>query len=87
QPFTLPITAMLAPGQPLWEFARDTLSANRLRATDQLDAAAVDGLFTRQAGQPDDVASLTIWSLMVYEVWRELFRSPSRRVEPAVVPA
>ncbi|TBO60279.1 asparagine synthase (glutamine-hydrolyzing) [Streptomyces kasugaensis] len=87
QPFTLPVTAMLAPGTRLWEYARDMLAAARLKDGGQLDAAAVAALFAAQADTPDDTTSLTLWALLVHEVWRELFRRPARRPEPTAVAA
>ncbi|MFF4508429.1 asparagine synthase (glutamine-hydrolyzing) [Streptomyces sp. NPDC001401] len=79
QPFTLPLTAMLAPGRPLWDYAQDTLGASRLRCAGQIDPGAVRNLFRVQAGRPDDTAALTIWALLVHEVWRELFGRPGAR--------
>ncbi|MGW5259202.1 asparagine synthase (glutamine-hydrolyzing) [Streptomyces sp. NPDC004012] len=78
QPFTLPLTAMLAPGQPLWDFAQDMLGASRLRSAGQVDPGAVGNLFNAQADRPDDTAALTIWALLVHEVWRERFRPGAR---------
>ncbi|OKK14266.1 asparagine synthase [Streptomyces sp. CB00455] len=83
QPFTLPITAMLRPGQPLWAQARDLLTPDRLRADGRLDAAAVDALFTAQAERPGDTPALALWSLLVHEVWREQFR-PAAATAPAL---
>lgn len=74
QPFTLPITAMLAPGWPLWDYARDLLTDDRLRTDGLLDPDAVRGLFAGQAGRPDDTTALTIWALMIHQVWREQVR-------------
>jgi asparagine synthase (glutamine-hydrolysing) len=71
QPFTLPVIAMLAPGQPLWDLANDLLTTPRLRTAGQLDPAAVRRTLTRQATQPDNTAAATIWALMVHELWRE----------------
>jgi asparagine synthase (glutamine-hydrolysing) len=71
QPFTLPITAMLAPGWPLWDLATDLLATPRLRAAGQVEPAAVRALLARQAERPDETAALTIWSLAVHELWRE----------------
>jgi asparagine synthase (glutamine-hydrolysing) len=86
QPFTLPITAMLAPGWPLWEFARDMLAPSRLAAGGRLDPIAVNGLFSAQADRPDDTTALTIWALFMYEVWLEQFQAGQRRVDhPSVV--
>jgi asparagine synthase (glutamine-hydrolysing) len=88
QPFTLPITAMLAPGWPLWDYAHDMLAAGRLRADGLLDPDAVHGLFTAQAARPDDTTALTIWALMIHQVWREQLRgvlpgSADKEVEAA----
>ncbi|MEU9092875.1 asparagine synthase (glutamine-hydrolyzing) [Streptomyces sp. NPDC048428] len=74
QPFTLPVTAMLAPGSPLWEMARDTLATGRLRPAGRLDPHAVDALFRTQELRPDDTTALTIWALMTYEVWQDQFQ-------------
>jgi asparagine synthase (glutamine-hydrolysing) len=71
QPFTLPITAMLAPGWPLWDLANDLLTASRLRSAGQVEPAKVRELLATQAENPDDTAALTIWALAVYELWRE----------------
>jgi asparagine synthase (glutamine-hydrolysing) len=75
----LPLTAMLAPGRPLWDYAQDTLGASRLRLAGQIDPGAVRNLFRVQADRPDDTAALTIWALLVHEVWRELFLRPGAR--------
>ncbi|RAG83304.1 asparagine synthase (glutamine-hydrolyzing) [Streptacidiphilus pinicola] len=73
QPFTLPIVEMLAPGLPLWDFARDVLHRDRLAAGGQLDPREVRGLFTTQAQRPDATTALTLWALLIHEVWREQF--------------
>lgn len=73
QPFTLPIEAMLAPGQALWTCARDTLSTSTLLADGRLRADAVQQLFRVQAERPSKQASLAIWSLMVHQLWRQEF--------------
>jgi asparagine synthase (glutamine-hydrolysing) len=75
QPFTLPIAAMLAPGWPLWDFAHDVLASRDLSTEGQLDAGAVRQLFADQADRRDETTALTIWALMIYQVWREQFRS------------
>jgi asparagine synthase (glutamine-hydrolysing) len=76
QPFTLPITAMLAPGWPLWDLANDLLTAARLRAAGQVEPARVRALLAAQAERPDDTAALTIWALAVHELWREQSSAP-----------
>ncbi|WP_431780724.1 asparagine synthase (glutamine-hydrolyzing) [Streptomyces chumphonensis] len=88
QPFTLPVTAMLQPGQALMEYARDLLAPSRLRHRGQLDAQQVEALFQAQATTPNDRASMAIWSLMVHELWLEQFCSatPAQRVLDDRVP-
>ncbi|MBM7856322.1 asparagine synthase (glutamine-hydrolyzing) [Lentzea nigeriaca] len=73
QPFTLPIVAMLRPGAALWEFARDMLAPSRLLPAGQVAPDRVQALFTRQAADPDPTTALTLWALLVYEVWSEQF--------------
>ncbi|WP_206797125.1 asparagine synthase (glutamine-hydrolyzing) [Amycolatopsis sp. MtRt-6] len=71
QPFTLPITAMLVPGQPLHGYARDLLSGPSLALGGQLDPKAVAGLFDAQAARPNDESALAIWSLLIHRIWTE----------------
>nr|WSW44642.1 asparagine synthase (glutamine-hydrolyzing) [Streptomyces sp. NBC_01001] len=73
QPFTLPITAMLAPGQPLMAFARDLLAKDRLARHGLLDPVRVDDLLHRQAEHPSARAALAIWALLVHELWLDQF--------------
>ncbi|MCY0952985.1 asparagine synthase (glutamine-hydrolyzing) [Streptomyces sp. H27-S2] len=88
QPFTLPITAMLRPGQPMWTQARDLLTPARLDADGRLDAAAVRSLFTAQAERPGDTTALALWSLLVHEVWRDQFHPARTAAHPgAALPA
>ena len=79
QPFTLPVTAMLSPGQALWETARDLLSDSVLRADGRLRPDAVAQLFVQQEQQPNDQAALAIWALMTHQIWRRQFFGASRR--------
>ncbi|WP_019544446.1 asparagine synthase (glutamine-hydrolyzing) [Streptomyces sulphureus] len=84
QPFTLPVTAMLAPGQRLWEMARDVLSPVSLRADGRLRGDTVEALFTEQAERPSDTASLALWSLMGHQLWRRQFFDAATRFDTAV---
>ncbi|MFD6187010.1 asparagine synthase (glutamine-hydrolyzing) [Streptomyces goshikiensis] len=83
QPFTLPITAMLRPGAPMWSYARDLLAPARIEADGRLDAAAVQALFAAQAERPGDATALALWSLLTHEVWREQFRPGSAGATPS----
>jgi asparagine synthase (glutamine-hydrolysing) len=78
QPFTLPITAMLAAGQPLLRFATEVLSADAVRAHGMLDVAAVGELLHRQAEHPNDHDAMAVWSLMIFHLWAEQFGTGSR---------
>lgn len=78
QPFTLPIVAMLADGQPLMSFARDVLAPSVLRRAGLLDPAAVDALLTEQASAPSDRAAAAVWALMVYTLWLDQFGAVGR---------
>ena len=77
QPFTLPITAMLAPGQRLWAMARDALSPQALRADGRLRPEVVSALFAEQEARPSDGTSLALWALMSHQLWRGEFFGPS----------
>jgi asparagine synthase (glutamine-hydrolysing) len=71
QPFTLPVTAMLAPGWPLWELARDMLCDSRLRSAGEVEPRQVQALFAAQADHPGDGTALALWALLIYQLWRE----------------
>lgn len=77
QPFTLPITAMLVPGQRLWAMARDVLSPQTLRADGRLRPEVVNALFAEQEASPSDGTSLALWALMSHQLWRGEFFGPS----------
>ncbi|MFE4517054.1 asparagine synthase (glutamine-hydrolyzing) [Kitasatospora sp. NPDC056783] len=71
QPFTLPVTAMLAPGQPLAAFARDILAPDRVRRDGRLRAERVTALLDRKAGVPEDTAARAVWALLVHQLWAD----------------
>ncbi|MEV7015243.1 asparagine synthase (glutamine-hydrolyzing) [Streptomyces sp. NPDC093991] len=73
QPFTLPITAMLVPGQRLWTLAQDALDPATLRADGRIRPERVAALFAEQAARPDDTVALALWSLMSHQLWRQEF--------------
>jgi len=73
QPFTLPITAMLAAGTPLAAYAQEVLSPARLRAGGLLDPDAVYRLLAAQRARPADCLALAVWALLMFELWREEF--------------
>ncbi|HEX5740563.1 MAG TPA: asparagine synthase (glutamine-hydrolyzing) [Pilimelia sp.] len=87
QPFTLPVQAMLAPGQPLWAYARDVLTAGRMRADGQLEPAAVEALFRAREERADDRVALTLWALLIYHVWLDQGAAAPDRHPAVGVPA
>lgn len=83
QPFTLPIAAMLQPGQALFEYAHEVLETVNLRRHAMLEPAAVRRLLREQAVRPSERAALAIWSLLIFELWLEQFGC----VQPATADA
>ncbi|MEW2624777.1 asparagine synthase (glutamine-hydrolyzing) [Streptomyces sp. NPDC048106] len=75
QPFTLPITAMIAPGAALHGFVRDVLSPTALRRHGLVEPARVERLFEEQAARPSQRSALALWSLMVHQLWIDQFCS------------
>ncbi|MFG2843035.1 asparagine synthase (glutamine-hydrolyzing) [Kitasatospora sp. NPDC048296] len=71
QPFTLPVTAMLAPGQPLTAFARDVLAPERVRRDGRLRPDRVTALLDRQSAAPDDTTARAVWALLVHQLWAD----------------
>lgn len=71
QPFTLPVDAMLRPGWPLWEYALDMLSTDRIRQAGEIEPRQVRELFAAQAARPGKTTALAIWALLVYQIWCE----------------
>lgn len=78
QPFTLPVAAMLTPGSPLMDLARDTLAPSRVRRAGQLRPDRVQALLDRQAARPTEVTALALWALLVHELWSSQVRGAGR---------
>lgn len=69
QPFTLPVTAMLRAGGPLYDFVREILSTNDVGAAGQLDPLAVKQLLAAHERRATDVTAMALWTLMILQVW------------------
>ena len=69
QPFTLPIAAMLRPGEPLFTYAQEVLAPANLRTRALLAPAGVNRLLTDQSTRPSERTALALWSLLVFELW------------------
>ncbi|RJX39874.1 asparagine synthase (glutamine-hydrolyzing) [Paenibacillus pinisoli] len=69
QPFTLPIDAMMRKGLPLYEAVERVLDRDTLRRQNLFSPAAVEKLLRKQATQPDGKIALTLWSLVIFQLW------------------
>jgi asparagine synthase (glutamine-hydrolysing) len=69
QPFTLPIAAMIRPGEALHDMIGDVLLSSTLRCRDYLDTTAIRSLFDLQSTRPDATAAEVLWSILVLELW------------------
>ncbi|WP_254047419.1 asparagine synthase-related protein, partial [Streptomyces aureus] len=72
QPFTLPLSAMLAPGSPLLETVRELLSPARLVLGGKVRADRVQKLLTRHQERPSHHDAQALWALAVHELWTEV---------------
>ncbi|MFF2885894.1 asparagine synthase (glutamine-hydrolyzing) [Paenibacillus sp. NPDC057967] len=69
QPFTLPIDAMMRKGLPLYETVERVLDGETLRRHNLFSPAAVERLLRKQETQPDGKTALTLWSLVIFQLW------------------
>ncbi|MCX5380591.1 hypothetical protein [Streptomyces sp. NBC_00091] len=80
-----PVTALLTRDGPLAALALEVLSPGRLRSSGLLDPAAVGSLLAAQFDRPSDRLAATVWSLLMFELWREEYavavRRPARPAE------
>ncbi|WP_406133461.1 asparagine synthase (glutamine-hydrolyzing) [Streptomyces zaomyceticus] len=72
QPFTLPLSAMLAPGSPLLETVGELLSPARLVLGGKVRADRVRKLLTRHLERPSHHDAQALWALAVHELWTEV---------------
>ncbi|MER6097735.1 asparagine synthase (glutamine-hydrolyzing) [Streptomyces sp. NPDC001728] len=72
QPFTLPVSAMLAPGSPLLDTVRELLSPARLVLGGKVRADRVQKLLARQLERPSRQDAQALWALAVHELWTEV---------------
>jgi asparagine synthase (glutamine-hydrolysing) len=73
QPFTLPIAAMIRTGEPLYDFIAEVLDATTIRRRGIFNPTTVASLLRRQREMPDGPTALTLWSLMILELWMQQF--------------
>ncbi|MDQ1007389.1 asparagine synthase (glutamine-hydrolyzing) [Streptomyces sp. V4I23] len=72
QPFTLPLAAMLTPGNPLLDTVRELLSPARLAREGRLRPDRVQALLARQVARPSTSDALALWAIAVHELWTEV---------------
>lgn len=69
QPFTLPIAAMIRPGEALHELIGDTLLGPDFRCAAYFDQTALRELFELQTENPSGHAAEVLWSVLMLELW------------------
>ncbi|MEV4332793.1 asparagine synthase (glutamine-hydrolyzing) [Streptomyces sp. NPDC049597] len=69
QPFTLPIVAMIKPGEALYDMIGDTLLGPGARCRDYFRQDTVRDLFRLQTESPAAHAAEPLWSLLMLETW------------------
>lgn len=69
QPFTLPITAMIRPGEALHDLVGDVLLASDRRCAELIDQREIEKLFRLQSAQPTSWAAEALWSVLMVELW------------------
>jgi asparagine synthase (glutamine-hydrolysing) len=69
QPFTLPIAAMIRPGERLYDLVGDVLLGTRARCADYFDRAVINELLAIQTQHASQHAAGILWSLLVLEKW------------------
>ncbi|WP_405997056.1 asparagine synthase-related protein [Streptomyces sp. NBC_00829] len=90
----LPLTTLLTRNSAATRFVRDVLSPARLRASGLFDPDAVHRLLAAQLARPTDRIAVAVWSLVMFELWREEYRvagrravrTPHRAMSPADLP-
>ncbi|MFC5724216.1 asparagine synthase (glutamine-hydrolyzing) [Streptomyces gamaensis] len=78
QPFTLPIAAMIRPGEALHDMIGDLLLAPGARCHDYVRQDAVRELFHLQTQSPGAHTAEALWSLLVLESWLRAHSTPPR---------
>jgi asparagine synthase (glutamine-hydrolysing) len=69
QPFTLPVAAMMRPGEALYDLVRDVLLAPDARCAEIFDQAVLKEYLHVQAGAPAARTAELLWSVLVLEQW------------------
>ncbi|WP_406472221.1 asparagine synthase (glutamine-hydrolyzing) [Streptomyces sp. NBC_01615] len=69
QPFTLPVAAMIRPGEALYDLIGDTLLGPHTRCEAYIRRDTVRELFRLQTERPDAHAAEVLWSLLILETW------------------
>lgn len=69
QPFTLPIAAMMRPGEALYDLVGDTLLTNDVRCARFCQPGAIKTMFRQQGETANAATAETLWSLLVLESW------------------
>ncbi len=69
QPFTLPVTAMIRPGEALYDMIGDLLLGPNARCGDYVRRDTVQDVLRTQTESPAPHAAELLWSLLMLETW------------------
>ncbi|WP_041820204.1 asparagine synthase (glutamine-hydrolyzing) [Streptomyces davaonensis] len=78
QPFTLPVTAMIKPGEALYDMIGDLLLGPGARCRDYVRRDTVQDVLRTQTESPAAHAAELLWSLLMLETWLS-----ARSLDPA----
>ncbi|MFE7753133.1 asparagine synthase (glutamine-hydrolyzing) [Streptomyces sp. NPDC057428] len=81
QPFTLPVAAMIRPGEALYDMIGDLLLGPGARCGEYIRQDTVHELFRTQTESPGAHAAELLWSLLILETWLS-----SRGLNPSPLP-
>jgi len=69
QSFTLPIAAMMRPGEKVYDLVGDVLLGANTRCADYFDRAVIKELFAVQTKNSNERAAEILWAMLVLEKW------------------
>jgi asparagine synthase (glutamine-hydrolysing) len=69
QSFTLPIAAMMRPGERVYDLVGDVLLGTDTRCADYFDRAVINELFAIQTKNSSEHAAEILWAMLVLEQW------------------
>lgn len=75
QPFTLPVLSLMHKGSKLLDYAQDNILTSQMREEGVFDFVELEKMIKQYKDDPTRDSALTIWSLMVYSVWKTMIHN------------